>query len=60
MIIGSAIATVGIGLGEFTGQYWDFIAQLAVLGYVFSSIIAALIVLRLVWRWIRGSAADHD
>ncbi len=60
MVIGSAIATVGIGLGEFTGQYWDFIAQIAVFGYIFSSIIAALIVLRLTWRWIRGSAADHD
>ena len=60
MVIGSAIATVGIGLGEFTGQYWDFIAQIAVLGYIFSSIIAALIVLRLMWRWLRGSPADRD
>jgi ubiquinone biosynthesis protein len=60
MVIGSAIATVGIGLGEFTGQYWDFIAQIAVLGYVFSSLIAAFIVLRLIWRWLRGSPADRD
>jgi ubiquinone biosynthesis protein len=60
MVIGSAIATVGIGLGEFTGQYWDFIAQIAVFGYIFSSIIAALIVLRLMWRWLRGSPADRD
>jgi ubiquinone biosynthesis protein len=60
MVIGSAIATVGIGLGEFTGQYWDFIAQIAVFGYIFSSIMAGLIVLRLVWRWLRGSPADKD
>jgi predicted unusual protein kinase regulating ubiquinone biosynthesis (AarF/ABC1/UbiB family) len=60
MVIGSAIATVGIGLGEFTGPYWDFIAQIAVFGYIFSSIIAGLIVLRLVWRWLRGSPADKD
>ncbi|MFZ2362173.1 MAG: AarF/UbiB family protein [Anaerolineae bacterium] len=60
MVIGSAIATVGIGLGEFTGRYWDFIAQIAVFGYIFSSIIAALIVLRLIWRWLRGSPADRD
>jgi ubiquinone biosynthesis protein len=60
MVIGSAIATVGVGLGQFEGQYWDFIAQIAVFGYVFSSIIAALIVLRLIWRWIRGSAAEKD
>ncbi len=60
MVIGSAIATVGIGLGEFTGKYWDLIAQIAVFGYIFSSIIAALIVLRLMWRWLRGSPADKD
>jgi ubiquinone biosynthesis protein len=60
MVIGSAIATVGIGLGEFTGKYWDFIAQIAVLGYIFSSLIAAFIVLRLVWRWIRGREPDQD
>ncbi len=60
MVIGSAIATVGIGLGEFTGQYWDFIAQIAVFGYIFSSIIAALIVLRLIWRWMRGDAPEKD
>jgi hypothetical protein len=60
MVIGSAIATVGIGLGGFSGDYWDFIAQIAVFGYIFSSIIAALIVLRLMWRWLRGSPADKD
>jgi ubiquinone biosynthesis protein len=60
MVIGSAIATVGIGLGQFEGQYWDLIAQIAVLGYIFSSIVAALIVLRLLWRWLRGSPADKD
>lgn len=60
MVIGSAIATVGIGLGEFSGDYWDFIAQIAVFGYIFSSIIAALIVLRLIWRWLRGSPPEQD
>lgn len=60
MVIGSAIATVGIGLGGFTGDYWDFIAQIAVLGYIFSTLVAAFIVLRLIWRWIRGSEPDRD
>jgi ubiquinone biosynthesis protein len=60
MVIGSAIATVGIGLGEFEGQYWNLITQIAVLGYIFSSLIAALIVLRLVWRWLRGSPPEKD
>ena len=60
MVIGSAIATVGIGLGEFEGKYWDLIAQIAVFGYIFSSIIAGLIVLRLMWRWLRGSPPEKD
>ncbi len=60
MIIGSAIATVGIGLGGFEGRYWDLIAQIAVLGYIFSSLVAGLIILRLIWRWIRGREPDRD
>jgi ubiquinone biosynthesis protein len=60
LVIGSAIATIGIGLGGFEGQFWTFVNQLAVLGYVFSSIVAMLIVLRLVWRWLRGRAPDED
>jgi ubiquinone biosynthesis protein len=60
MVIGSAIATVGIGLGKFEGPYWGFIAQIAVFGYVFSSLIAAFIVLRLIWRWLRGRAPELD
>jgi ubiquinone biosynthesis protein len=60
MLIGSAIATVGIGLGQFQGPFWSVINQLAVFGYIFSSVIAALVVLRLVWRWLRGSPAEQD
>jgi len=60
MLIGSAIATVGIGLGQFEGEFWNFISQLAVFGYIFSSVVAALVVLRLVWRWLRGSQPDKD
>jgi len=60
MVIGSAIATVGIGLGQFEGKYWDTITQIAVFGYIFSSLIAAVVVLRLIWRWLRGQPADKD
>ncbi|MBE2235779.1 MAG: AarF/ABC1/UbiB kinase family protein [Anaerolinea sp.] len=60
MVIGSAIATVGIGLGQFEGQYWTTISQIAVLGYIFSSLVAAVVVLRLLWRWLRGRPADKD
>jgi ubiquinone biosynthesis protein len=60
LIIGSAIATTGIALGGMQGQFWRFLAQVAVLGYVFSSLIAALIVLRLIWHWLRGRDPDTD
>jgi ubiquinone biosynthesis protein len=60
LIIGSSIATIGIGLGSFQGEFWRLINQIAVLSYVFSSVMASLIVLRLVWRWLRGRAAEQD
>ncbi len=60
MIIGSAIATIGIGLGDFEGDFWNLISQIAVLSYVFSSLVAAAIVLRLAWRWLRGRAPEKD
>lgn len=60
LIIGSAIATTGIALGNLEGPFWRFLAQIAVLGYVFSSIITALIVLRLIWHWLRGRDPETD
>lgn len=60
MLIGSAIATVGIGVGQFEGDFWSLISQIAVFGYIFSSIVAALVVLRLIWRWLRGQAPEKD
>jgi ubiquinone biosynthesis protein len=60
LIIGSAIATIGIGLGGLQGAFWNLITQIAVLSYVLSSLVAAVIVLRLVWHWLRGSDPDSD
>jgi ubiquinone biosynthesis protein len=54
LIIGSAIATIGIGLGELEGDFWNLINQIAIFSYVVASIVAGLIVLVLVWRWLRG------
>ncbi len=54
LIIGSSIATIGIGLGNFEGAFWRFITQVAVLSYVFSSIVATIIIVGLVWQWIFG------
>jgi ubiquinone biosynthesis protein len=60
LMIGSAITTIGIGLGDFDGPLWDLLTRIAVLGYTLSSIVAGLIILRLVWRWLRGKDPTAD
>ncbi|CUS04278.2 putative 2-octaprenylphenol hydroxylase of ubiquinone biosynthetic pathway [Candidatus Promineifilum breve] len=60
LIIGSAITTVGVGLGGFDGPGWEFVARIAGLGYILSSIVAGVIVLRLAWRWLRGGDPGAD
>ena len=47
MIIGSAIATT---MPLFEGEFWSFVPRLAVLGYTFSIVLAAVLILTLVWR----------
>jgi ubiquinone biosynthesis protein len=60
MIIGSAIATSVIALIQPDGQYWGFASRLAYLGFVVPMVVAILILLRLLWRWIRGDTAAQD
>jgi ubiquinone biosynthesis protein len=60
MIIGSAIATSVIALIQPDGQYWGFASRLAYLGFVVPMVVAILIVLRLLWRWMRGETAVQD
>ena len=60
MIIGSAIATSVIAFIQPVGRLWGFASQLAYLGFVVPMFVAILIVLRLLWRWIRGGSAVRD
>jgi ubiquinone biosynthesis protein len=60
MIIGSAIATSVIAFIQPEGQYWGFASRLAYLGFVVPMVVAILIVLRLLWRWMRGETAVQD
>jgi ubiquinone biosynthesis protein len=60
MIIGSAIATSVIAFIQPEGQYWSFASRLAYLGFVVPMVVAIVIVLRLLWRWIRGEAPGRD
>ena len=56
MIIGSAIVTgvIAVAGAEAGGGLWDFVFRLGYLGYVFSMVVAIIIVLALVWRWLRA------
>ena len=54
MIVGSAIATSVLATAGLSGRFWDFIFKLAYFGYVFAMIIAVIIVIMLIWRWLRG------
>jgi ubiquinone biosynthesis protein len=60
MIVGSAIATSVIAIVQPEEGYWGFAARLAYLGFVVPMFLAILIVLRLLWRWIRGETTAQD
>jgi ubiquinone biosynthesis protein len=57
MVIGSAIAASVVAITGTEDEIWDFIFRLAYFGYVFAMIIAAIIVIKLVWDWLRGKKA---
>ena len=60
MLVGSAIASYGIAASHLEGGIWDFLARIAPIGFVVALVLSFLIVVRLTWRWFRGSAADED
>jgi ubiquinone biosynthesis protein len=60
MLVGSAIASYGIAALDLETSSWVFVERLAVIGFVVALILSFIIVLRLVWRWFRGAAADED
>jgi len=56
MIIGSAIATSVLATTEISG-IWEAIFRMAYFGYIFAMVIAIIIVIKLVWDWLRGKKA---
>lgn len=60
MIIGSAIATSVLAFVKPEGQYWDFASRLAYIGFVVAMLVAILIIVRLLWRWLRGESPLRD
>ena len=59
-IIGSAIATSALSAIGVEGRLWAFMFRMAYVGYVLATVIAIFVLLRLVWRWIRGKPASED
>ena len=55
IIVGSAIATsVLADYSEDQTEIWQFIYRLAYFGYVFAVLMAAIMVTKLIWDWMRG------
>jgi hypothetical protein len=57
MLIGSAIATSVLAFAGTENAFWDLIFRLAYFGYIFATVIAVIIVIKLVWNWIKGRPA---
>ena len=54
MLVASAIATNFLTQSQQQRDFWYIIGRLAYLGYVFSMILAIIIVIKLVWEWLHG------
>jgi len=63
MLVGSSIATAAIALALPSlppNRLWNIIFSLAIFGFILAMIMAAVILIRLVWRWMRGQRFDKD
>jgi ubiquinone biosynthesis protein len=60
ILVGSAIAIVGVASLPPEGNLQFLMARLAYLGYLVAMVGALLMVLRLFWRWFRSRGADDD
>ena len=58
MIIGSAIATSLLIQASANEPGWRLLSRAAYLGYIVTMIIALVLVIGLIWRWIRGGSSD--
>ena len=60
MLIGSAIATSVLAFVEPDGRIWEFAFRLSYLGFVAAMVVAIVIVIHLLWRWIRSDTPMRD
>ena len=60
MLIGTSIATGAIALSNEQGIFWDTMIKIVLFGFIFAMFVSAIIILRLIWRWLRGSRFTED
>jgi len=60
MIIGSAIATAAVANTSTQNQLNGVFFRLAYVGYIVAMFAAILIVIPLVWRWVRGKTDEEE
>jgi predicted unusual protein kinase regulating ubiquinone biosynthesis (AarF/ABC1/UbiB family) len=60
MLIGTSIATGAIALSNEQGSFWDTMIRIVLFGFIFAMFVSSIIVLRLIWRWLRGSRFSED
>ena len=60
MMIGTSIATAAISFSDQQGGFWDVISRIALLGFIFAMFASVVILLRLIWRWVRGYKFSED
>jgi predicted unusual protein kinase regulating ubiquinone biosynthesis (AarF/ABC1/UbiB family) len=60
MIIGSAVAMNAVVAAASLEKYSDLFFRIAYLGYIIAMALAAVIGIRLVWRWLRRKNVDED
>jgi len=60
VIVGSAITSAAIAIGQPEGAVWQFAARVAFWGYGVATVVALFLVLRLIWRWLRHEAPEED
>jgi ubiquinone biosynthesis protein len=60
MLIGSSIATGAIALSNQDGVFWETMYRIVLFGFLFALSVSILIILRLIWRWVRGERFSGD
>jgi len=60
MLVGTSIATGAIALSSQQGEFWDAMYRIVLIGFLFAMSVSILIILRLIWRWVRGYRFSED